>query len=51
MTLNLSNLAEMILLADETNVFFSDRDLSALTNVINRDEKTIGMVFGQPKVT
>ena len=48
---NSSSIAEMILFADDTNVFFSDSDLSRLTTVINSEMKNLSEWFFANKLS
>jgi hypothetical protein len=48
---NSSSIAEMILFADDTNVFFSDSDLSRLTTVINSEMKNLSECFFANKLS
>ncbi len=48
---NSSSIAEMILFADDTNVFFSDSDLSRLITVINSEMKNLSEWFFANKLS
>ena len=48
---NASNILEMVLFADDTNVFYSHDDLSDLTNVINIELRKLSDLFKASKLS
>ena len=48
---NASNILEMVLFADDTNVFYSHNDLSDLTNIMNTELRKLSDWFKANKLS